>query len=143
MFRQPSPLLSMQTQNRNEPIKILLVDDNIEFLKSAKQCLKLHGNYNVESASSVDEALEKMKQNRPDAIICDLQMPVKDGFDLLKMLRENDDEIPFIIFSVAEEKDKALRAFRLGADGFVGKSGDPEVVFSTLQKCIQKSVNKT
>ena len=137
------PLFKMQTQNKTGNIKLLLVDDNLEFLKSAKQCLQLHGKYVIESASSVDEALEKMKTIKPDAIVCDLQMPTKDGFDFLKTLRDNDDETPFIVFTVAEEKEKALRAFRLGAKGFVGKSGDPEVVFSTLQKCIEKSVNNT
>ena len=131
----------MKSHNRSEQIRVLFVDDNVDFLKSAKQCLKLHGNYEVESASSVDEALEKMKKSKPDVIICDLKMPMKNGFQLLKMLRENDNNIPFIVFSVIEDKEEALRAFRLGANGFVGKSGKPETVYSTLQRCIDKSVS--
>lgn len=130
----------MNIQNSSEQARVLLVDDNIDFLKSAKECLKLHGNYQIETASSVDEALEKTKTNRPDAIICDLQMPVKDGLDFLKTLRNDDDNIPFILFTVVEDKDKAVSAFRWGANGFVRKSGDPEVVFSTLQKCIDKAI---
>ena len=131
----------MKSHNRSEQIRVLFVDDNVDFLKSAKQCLKLHGSYEVESASSVDEALEKMKKSKPDVIICDLKMPMKNGFQLLKMLRENDNNIPFIVFSVIEDKEEALRAFRLGANGFVGKSGKPETVYSTLQRCIDKSVS--
>jgi DNA-binding NarL/FixJ family response regulator len=131
----------MKAPNKNEPIKVLLVDDNLDFLKSARQCLKLHGNYEIELSSSVDEALKKMEKSEPDAIICDVKMPVKDGFQFLKMLRENDNPVPFIVFTITEDKEKALRAFRLGANGFVGKSGDPEIVFSTLQKCIDKAVN--
>jgi CheY-like chemotaxis protein len=132
----------MQTQNKRDRITVLFVDDNAEFLKSAKQCLLLHGSYEIETALSVDEALKKMEKSKPDAIICDLQMPITDGFEFLKTLRENDDNTPFIVFTIAEEKEKALRAFRLGANGFVGKSGDPEVVFSTLQKCIDKSISE-
>jgi len=131
----------MQASNKKEPIKVLFVDDDKEFLKSAKQCLKLQGNFNIESAFSVDEALEKMKKKKPDAIVCDIQMPLTDGFELLKALRDSDYNVPFIVFTVAEDKETALRAFKLGANGFVGKSGDPEVVFSTLQRCIEKSVN--
>ena len=131
----------MQASNKREPIKVLFVDDDEEFLKSAKQCLKLQGNFDIESAFSVDEAMEKMKKKKPDAIVCDIRMPVTDGFEFLKALRDSEYNVPFIVFTVAEDKETALRAFNLGANGFVGKSGDPEVVFSTLQRCIEKSVN--
>lgn len=131
----------MQTSNKREPTQVLFVDDDKGFLKSAKQCLKLQGNFDIESAFSVDEAMEKMKKKKPDAIVCDIQMPLTDGFEFLKALRESGNNVPFIVFTVAEDKETALRAFKLGANGFVGKSGDPEVVFSTLQRCIEKSVN--
>ena len=131
----------MQASNKKEPIKVLFVDDDKEFLKSAKQCLKLQGNFDIESAFSVDEAMEKMKKKKPDAIVCDIQMPLTDGFEFLKALRDSEYNVPFIVFTVAEDKETALRAFKLGANGFVGKSGDPEVVFSTLQRRIEKSVN--
>ena len=131
----------MQTSNKKEQKIILFVDDDIEFLKSAKQCLKLQGNFDIESAFSADEAMEKMKKKKPDAIVCDIQMPMTNGFEFLKMLRENGNNVPFIVFTVTEDKEKVLKAFNLGANGFVGKSGDPEVVFSTLQRCIEKSVN--
>ena len=131
----------MQTSKKKEQTKVLLVDDDVEFLKSAKQCLKLQGNFDIESASSVNEALEKMTKNNPDAIVCDVQMPITDGFEFLKTLRENGNNVPFIVFTLTEDKQKALKAFNLGANGFVGKSGDPETVFSTLQRCIEKSAN--
>jgi len=82
-----------------------------------------------------------MTKNNPDAIVCDIQMPITDGLEFLKTLRENGNNVPFIVFTVTEDKQKALKAFNLGANGFVGKSGDPKTVFSTLQRCIEKSVN--
>jgi DNA-binding NtrC family response regulator len=131
----------IQVSNKKEPINVLFVDDDKEFLKSAKECLKLHGNFNIEAAFSVDEALKKMKNRKPDAIICDIQMPLTYGFDFLKALRNSEYDVPFIVFTVSEDKDTALKAFKLGANAFVGKVGDPKVVFSTLQKCIEKSVS--
>jgi DNA-binding NarL/FixJ family response regulator len=131
----------MQSSNKKEPIEILFVDDDKEFLKSAEKCLKMQGNFNIEPAFSVDEALEKMKKKKPDAIICDIRMPFTDGFEFLKALRDSNYNVPFIVFTVAEDKETALRAFNLGANGFVGKSGDPEVVFSTLQRCIEKAIS--
>jgi DNA-binding NarL/FixJ family response regulator len=130
----------MQDSNKKEQVKVLFVDDDKDFLKSAKQCLKLKGNFDIETAFSVDEAMEKMKTNKPDAIICDIQMPFKDGLEFLKALRDSEYDVPFIVFTVTEDKETALKAFKLGANGFVGKSGDPEVVFSTLQRCIEKAV---
>jgi CheY-like chemotaxis protein len=130
----------MQASNKKEQTKVLLVDDDVEFMKSAKQCLQLQGNYNIETAFSVDEALDKMTQKETDVIICDIQMPVTDSFKFLKTLRESGNKVPFIVFTVTENKETALKAFSLGANGFVGKYGNPEVVFSTLQRCIEKSV---
>ena len=130
----------MQPSNKKEQTKVLLVDDDVEFMKSAKQCLQLQGNYNIETAFSVDEALDKMIQKEADVIVCDIQIPVTDGFEFLKTLRESGNKVPFIVFTVTENKETALKAFSLGANGFVGKYGDPEIVFSTLQRCIEKSV---
>ena len=127
----------MQAPNKKERIKVLFVDDDIELLKTAKQCLNLQGDYDITSASSVDEALEKMAKKKLDAIICDVNMPGTSGFEFLKALRESDNNVPFIVFTITEDKEKALEAFNLGANGFVGKSGDPEVVFSTLKRCIE------
>jgi DNA-binding NarL/FixJ family response regulator len=131
----------IQDSKEKKQINVLFVDDDEEFLKSAKQCLNLQGNFNIEAAFSVDEALGRMKKNKPDAIICDIQMPVTDGLEFLKALRDSEYDVPFIVFTVTEDKETALRAFSLGANGFVGKSGDPEVVFSTLRKCIDKAVS--
>jgi CheY-like chemotaxis protein len=131
----------MQSSNKKAQTRVLLVDDDVEFMKSAKQCLNLHGKYDIETAFSVDEALEKMRQKETDVIVCDIQMPLIDGFEFLKSLRENGNNIPFIVFTVTENKETALKAFTLGANGFVGKYGDPEIVFSTLQRNIDKSVN--
>lgn len=130
----------MRTYNRKEHIKVLFVDNDIEFLKSAKQCLKLHGNYHIDSAFSVDEALEKITKKETDIIICDIEMPIKNGLQFLKTLRERNNNTPFIVFTVTKDKEIALQAFTLGANGFVGKFGDPETVFSTLQRCIDRAI---
>jgi len=134
-------LIRCRLQIKKERIKVLFVDKDAELLQSATQYLKLHGNFNIESASSADEALKKMTKKKPDAIVCDINLPGTSGLEFLKALRESGNNIPFIVFTVTEDKEKALKAFNAGANGFVGKSGDPEVVFSTLKRCIEESVN--
>jgi two-component system response regulator HydG len=133
----------MLAPNKRPDIHILMVDDDVAFATTAKKCLKMHTDYDIDIAYSVTEAQEKIKTKRPDAIICDIQMPVADGFEFLRTLRKTGNGIPFIVFTVAHDKETAIKAFSLGANGFVGKYGDPETVFSTLQRCIEKTVQET
>jgi CheY-like chemotaxis protein len=130
-----------ETFTDKKHIKILFVDDDAEFVKSAKQCLKLHGNYEVTCVFSVAEALETLPKKEIDVIISDIHMPVTDGLEFLRILRQNKDNTPFIVFTVTEDKQKALKAFQLGANGFIGKTGDPQIIYSKLKHYIEKAVN--
>jgi CheY-like chemotaxis protein len=129
----------MQTSDK-ERTNVLFVDCNDEFLKKAKHCLELQGNFNVDLVCSAEKALEEVNKREIDVIVCDCEMPVTDGFEFLKALRDNGNNIPFIVFTDAKDKEKALKAFSLGANGFIGKHGDPEVVFRTLKRCIKYSL---
>ena len=139
MIQKHTVWFNMQTPVRKKHIKLLFVDNDVDFLKCAKGCLNVHGDYDVDSAFSVVEALEKMTKQEIDVIICDINVPVIDGLQFLKALRAQNNNIPFIVLTISQDKEKALSAFNLGANGFVGKSGDPEVVFSTLHRCIDKA----
>jgi CheY-like chemotaxis protein len=123
--------------------RILLVDDDSELLKTAKECLSLQGSYDIEFAPSAENAFELMNTNEYDVIVCDIQMPVTNGFEFLKELRVSGNTIPFIVFTVTEDKQTVLKAFALGANGFVGKYGKPEVVFSVLKRCIDEAVTRS
>lgn len=131
----------MNTFTEKKVIKILFVDNDVDFLKSAKQCLEIHGNYKIMCAFSVSQALEIVNKNEIDIIISDMNMPITDGLEFLKILRKNKNDIPFIVFTATEDKQKPFEAFRLGASGFIGKTGKPQTIFSTLNRCIQKSIN--
>ena len=124
----------------SENITILVADDEDRIRRLLKMYLEREG-YEVDEAENGAEALEKAVEKDYHAIILDVMMPEKDGFEFLKMLREQNNKIPFIVFTVTEDKETALKAFTLGANGFVGKYGDPETVFATLRRCIEKSVN--
>ena len=124
-------------------LQVLFVDDDSELLTSVKKCLNLECNFDVDLALSADAAVEKMLQKDYDAIVCDIQMPMTHGFDFLKTLRDNGNKIPFIVFTVTEDKETALKSFRLGANGFVGKYGKPQAVFATLIKCITEAITNS
>src|SRR4030042_573062 len=85
---------------KTEAIKVLHVDDDLVFLEVAKQCLEMQDEINVDTVSSVDEALEKMKQKDYDAVVSDYQMPDKDGLEFLKELREKGNTVLAVLLKI-------------------------------------------
>jgi len=128
---------------KTNQLHVLFVDDDLELLNSVKKCLNLECSFDVDLAFSADDASEKMCQKEYDAIVCDIQMPMIDGFEFLKTLRATGNDVPFIVFTVTEDKETALKAFRLGANGFVGKYGKPQAIFATLIKCVNEAINSS
>jgi len=126
----------------SDSIQILLIDDEVELTKSVKECMKPFGNFDIECVNSAEKASEKINCKEYDVIVCDIDMPSKDGLTFLMDLRKSGNQIPFIVFTVSEDKESAIHAFKVGANGFVGKFGKPELVFSTLTTCINNIVNK-
>jgi PAS domain S-box-containing protein len=122
------------------PIQVLLVDDETAFLKIAKECLEIEGPFQVETAVSVEEAMEKMKKKKYDAIVCDYVMPGKNGLQFLKELRDCGNKIPFIMFTGKGREEVAVKALNIGADRYFNKIGDPETVFGELAHGISQVV---
>ncbi len=125
---------------KDEHIRVLHVDDEVSLLKVAKQILELQGLFQVDSAGSVEEAFEKMKQKDYDVIVSDYQMPIKDGLQFLKELKENANNIPFILFTGKGREEVAIEALNLGADRYFSKTGKPETVYGELTHAIKQII---
>ena len=121
-------------------IRVLHVDDEAGFLKVAKQCLEMQGAFQVETALSVEEAMEKMKKKTFDVIVADYVMPGKDGLEFLKELRDNGNNIPFIMFTGKGREEVAIKALNLGADQYFNKIGSPETVYGELAHGVRQVV---
>ena len=124
----------------NAPIRVLHVDDDVGFLRVAKQCLEIQGNVEVDSASSVAEALKKLAGESYDAILSDYQMPEKDGLEFLKELRNSGSKIPFIIFTGKGREEVAIEALNLDADYYLNKIGKPETVYGEVTYALKKAI---
>jgi PAS domain S-box-containing protein len=121
---------------------VLHVDDEASFLNAARQILEMQGAFQVDAASSVEEAIIKMKEKEYDAIICDYIMPRKDGLQFLKGLRDSGNHIPFIIFTGKGREDVAIEALNLGADRYLSKIGGPETVYGELSHSLRETVSR-
>ena len=121
-------------------LNVLHVDDEIGFLKVAQKILEMQGAFQVDIASSVDEAKEKMRHKNYDVIVSDYWMPIQDGLEFLKDLREDGNGVPFIVFTGRGREEVVIKALNYGADYYVNKYGKPEKVYKELADGITKSV---
>ncbi|MFW9993885.1 MAG: PAS domain S-box protein [Candidatus Odinarchaeota archaeon] len=124
-------------------ISILHVDDEESFLELTKICLEKSGNnLKVDSLASPQLVFQKLESGNYDVIVCDYQMPGKDGLRLLAEIREKDIDIPFIILTGKGREEVVIEALNLGADFYLQKSNDFKVLFTELNHFIVRTVEK-
>ena len=128
---------------RTMVIRVLHVDDEPSILEISKQILMdMDSNFEIDHAYCVDEAFKKLAARDYDAIISDYEMPLKNGLQFLKELREQKNEIPFILFTGKGREEVAVTALNTGADGYYSKLGSPETIYGELIHGIRQSVNR-
>ncbi len=125
----------------NKPIRILHVDDDDAFLNIAKQCLELQVDIKVDSAHSVQEALEMMRTRTFDVIVSDYLMAEKDGLEFLRELKASGNTIPFILFTGKRREEVAIRALNLGAFRIMNKQGTPDTAYAELAACVRQATD--
>jgi CheY-like chemotaxis protein len=103
--------------------KALLVDDESDFRELMSFWMKSKG-YEVIEASNGQEAVNLTRSENPDIIFMDLNMPVMDGTDALKKIREFNKTVPVIIISAYVEDRRAKEAMKAGISGVFYKGGD-------------------
>ncbi|MFW5928564.1 MAG: PAS domain S-box protein, partial [Thermoplasmatota archaeon] len=121
---------------------VLLVDDEPGMLEQTKIYLeKENEDLDIDSVSTVDDAIAKLDEHDYDAIVSDYMMPDKDGLELLKILRRDQyNDIPFIIFTGRGGEDAAIEALNLGANHYIRKRGDPRSQYKDLARAVTQEV---
>ncbi len=118
------------------------MDDDPSTLEISKLILIDFGGFEICQAKSVDEASEKLKTGNFDVIISDYEMPLKNGLQFLQELREQKNDIPFILFTGKGREEVVVEALNLGADRYVSKNGKPETVYFELAQAINVTVEQ-
>lgn len=103
--------------------KILVVDDEVNMVQLAKFRLEAN-NYEVITAMNGKEALEKVKKEKPDAVLLDVMMPEVDGLSVLKQIRAVDKNLPVFMFTAFSNEERFKLANNLNVSGFILKTSD-------------------
>jgi two-component system alkaline phosphatase synthesis response regulator PhoP len=124
--------------------KILLVDDDVDFVESTKTILESKP-YDVIVASNGDEGLQKARTEKPDLILLDVIMPVKDGFTAAEQLKKDPQlsKIPTLMLTAFAEKSKETsipvsRGFTLETEDYIEKPVSPQELLARVEKHLKK-----
>ena len=121
---------------------VLYVDDEQALLDLGKIFLEQSGSITVETALSATEGILALKKNAIDCIISDYQMPEMNGLAFLKLLRKENNQIPFILFTGRGREEVVIDAVNNGVDYYLQKGGDPTSQFVELEHKIKLAIER-
>ena len=117
---------------------ILVVDDEAQIRRVLRTAL-VAGGYKVREARSGEEALEKLREEIPDLLIVDINMPGIDGFQVCREIRESCDA-PIIMLSVRNSERDKVRALDAGADDYVVKPFSASELLARIRANLRRRV---
>jgi two-component system alkaline phosphatase synthesis response regulator PhoP len=123
----------------NETVKILLVDDEPDILEFMEYNLRKEG-YEVFLARNGKEALEIARKERPQLVILDIMMPVMDGIEACRHLREMPElQHTMITFLTARNEEYSqIAGFDVGADDYISKPVKPRILVSRIKALLRR-----
>ncbi len=125
-------------KNYNTSKLILVVDDDAMNLRMAEFILEREG-YIVCKVESGMECLSYLKDNRPDLILLDIEMPIMSGIKTLEIIRENPElaKIPVMFLTAAADAETVMEAGNLGVIDYVKKPFLPEELSARVKRAVE------
>jgi len=115
-------------------MKILIVDDHMIIRRGLVQILEeFEGQYEIDQAQDGVEAMQKLRAGTFDALLLDVALGERDGFDVLKSVRSEFPKLGVVMLSVYPESQFALRAIRSGANAYLNKGCSPVELTQAIQ----------
>ncbi len=120
--------------------KILLIEDNLEMRENTAEILEL-ASYDVRTAENGKLGVKEAMAWNPDLIICDIMMPVMDGYEALYLLSKNPktSTIPFIFMTAKAEKTDMRKGMNMGADDYLTKPFEEMELLDAIEARLKKN----
>jgi two-component system nitrate/nitrite response regulator NarL len=118
-----------------EPIRVVLVDDHTLFRKGLAELLEHSGAVKVVGITgNPDEARRLLREEKPDVVMMDLNMPARDGIALLRDFRAEVIHVPTLFLTVSNAESDLAAALRAGARGYLLKDMEPDDVVDAVRR---------
>lgn len=121
--------------------KIFLLEDDKSFGEVLKAYLEIH-KFEVFWVQDGQEAIDEFNESKFDFCILDVMLPHIDGFSVAKVIREKAPEIPFIFLTAKTLKEDEVRGYELGADDYIKKPFDSEVLIYKIKAILGRKNTK-
>jgi DNA-binding NtrC family response regulator len=118
--------------------KILIVDDEPFNLDLLEQELAELG-YATERANNGAQALQKIARVNPALVLLDYQMPDMNGIEVLRNVRQTDNDLPIVLITAHGSIERAVEAVKAGADDYITKPFDPEHLAMVVKKALDRA----
>jgi len=121
--------------------KILIIEDEKSIRRVLRKVLiEEDSSYNIIEAFDGDQAIEMVKKNKIDLILCDIKMPKKDGIEVLKFLIKDYQEVPVIMISGHGDLETAVESMRLGAFDYISKPPDLNRLLNSVRGALKNKL---
>ncbi|MGZ3883585.1 MAG: response regulator, partial [Bacteroidia bacterium] len=119
---------------------ILVIEDNTDVRENISEILEL-ASYKVLQADNGKLGVELAQNTKPDLIICDIMMPVLDGYGVIHLLNKNADtaSIPFIFLTAKSERTDIRKGMEMGADDYISKPFDDIELLKAVESRLKKN----
>ena len=129
------------TQSPPKPLRILVVDDEPPIRRLLHTSLTAQ-NYDVLEAEDGSTALALLRRNAVDAVVLDLGLPGKDGFEVIKSLRDEGSTVPIVVLSSRADESGKVRALDMGADDYVTKPFGMDELFARVRAAVRHKLQQ-
>ncbi len=119
-------------------LSILIIDDEPHLPHQFARYLKKHG-YEVFTAADGEAGLQELQKNSIDLVLLDLRLPKMGGMDVLKEIRQSDQELPVVMLTAHGDVQTAVTAMKLGASDYLLKGFDLDELLVVVQRALETS----
>jgi DNA-binding NtrC family response regulator len=121
---------------------ILIIDDNTTLRRSLELSLSAEG-YEVATAGTAKEGLEKVKNGLGELVFLDLKLPDADGIDVLRQIKEIDEDTIVVVITAFGKVETAVKAMKLGAFDYINKPFEIDEIKIIVEKSIENQSLKS
>lgn len=118
-------------------MKVLIAEDDTDFGNILSQYVSISG-FEVILARDGKEAWEKFQEHNPNICVLDVMMPEIDGFTLAEKIKRHNSDMPVVFLTAKSLKEDIVKGLKLGADDYITKPFDPEVLILRLNNILKR-----